>query len=47
MQNFVPRKKFYHINGIDESEYSKEAYERYEKLVLIEIGLGQKYNKSP
>ncbi len=34
MQNFVPHKKFYHINGIDESEYSKEAYERYEKLCL-------------
>lgn len=34
MQNFVLHKKFYQINKIDESEYSKAALERYEKLRL-------------
>ena len=34
MQNFVLHRKLYHLNKIDESEYSSEAYKRYEKLRL-------------
>jgi len=34
MQNFVPHKRWYQINKIDGSTYSKEVYERYEKLRL-------------
>ena len=34
MQNFVLHKKLYQLNRIDESEYSKEAFKRYENLRL-------------
>lgn len=36
MQNFGLHKKLYQIKGIDEREYSKEVYERKEKIEIYE-----------
>jgi putative transposase len=36
MQIYYPHKKVYHIKRIDESEYSKKAYVRYDKLLLYQ-----------
>lgn len=35
MQNFRLHRKLYHTSKIDETEYSKKAYERYEKILLF------------
>ena len=46
MQQLYLHKKFYQIKRIDERQYSKEAYERYDKIrlfyKLLEEGCSEK-----